>query len=323
MRIRSMRIRARIAIVLLGIALSGLLAGCFEIGVPFGDDESTGSFAAFSASESGEFKQVTVEVQRESAVSVVADSAGNQSAELLGRQIILNGHIRLRVNDVMEDFDQIAAMTRSAGGYVENSNLYGDSDSSEDGPKAWQGAYMSLRIPAELFEPVKERIQALAVEVLSVSTDSEDVTAQVTDFESDLRNRRAVENQYLSLLEKGEAISDIVAVTDRLNDTRREIERIESQLATFSKLVALATLSVELEAVAGPNEAELFGPLDAARAGWEASWVFLETLLEAILAILAFSWWLIPLLVLLALLLRRLRSRRIRRQSPPAVDPER
>ena len=124
-------------------------------------------------------------------------------------------------------------------------------------------------------------------------------------------------------MEKGEAISDIVAVTDRLNDTRREIERIESRLATFSKLVALATLSVELEAVLGPSEAELFGPPDAARAGWEASWVFLETLLEAILATLAFSWWLIPLLVLLALLLRHLRSRRIRRQSSPEIDPER
>ena len=155
-----MRVRARIAAVLLGVALSGLLAGCFEIGVPFGDAESTGSWAPFPDSASGEFKQVTVEVQLESAVSDVADSAGNQSAELLGRQIILNGHIRLRVNDVLEDFDQIVAITRGAGGYVENSNLYGESDSPEDGPKTWQGAYMSLRIPAELFEPVKERIQA-------------------------------------------------------------------------------------------------------------------------------------------------------------------
>ena len=235
-------------------------------------------------------------------------------ADGLGRQIIREGRINIEVEDVLVDFDRVEDIARQSGGFVAESSIYSSPRDEQGVVPPAQGAYLRLRVPAESFEAVRERIAGLAETVLSRNTGSQDVTMQVADFEARLRNLRSTERQYLTLLEDAANVEEVLQVTDRLSGTRGEIERIEAQLEALSSLVELATLHVDIQRAADPERDDVRGPLDAAREGWEASWLFLEGVLEWSLAIIAFLWWLAPLAALGGLIAFLVNRRR------PAAD---
>ena len=272
----------------------------------FGDsDDAVDTFAADVAEEAAP--------PRDSGANFAfgADGeAGVTTAQELGRTIIRNGSVALEVESVDEAFESVRSVAVANGGFVADSSFYGgDPIYDEDGNVLERPRFASLtmRVPAERFEQVVSELRALAIEVTSISTSSQDVTGEVTDLESELRNLRAVEAQYLELLGRANAIGDVLQVQDRLNSTRSQIERVEGRIALLDNLADLATLRVELRTPITPVVAEggSSGPLDAARAGWEASLETLATIAAVGLAVAAFSWWLVPLIVIAALLVRR------------------
>ncbi len=254
-------------------------------------------------------------VQVESEFAATKLEAGDVAPGALGRQIIREGRINIEVEDVAGAFARVGDIARASGGFVAESSVYASPRDGAGRIARPEGAYLRLRIPADRFESARARVAELAKTVLSEDTSSQDVTMQVADFEARLRNLRATEQQYLRLLVQAQKVEEVLLVTDRLSNTRGEIERIEAQLAALSSLVDLATLNVDIQRAVGLDEDDVRGPLDAAREGWEASWQFLEAILEWSLAVIAFSWWLLPPIAL-ALLVAYLRRRRM-----AAVDP--
>ena len=93
----------------------------------------------------------------------------------LGRVVIRNGQIELVVESVEDSFQQVRQITESTGGYVSGSTLTGREET--------QRAYLTLRIPADDFDNVVERLRGLAIEVHSASTSSQDVTEEYAIFE--------------------------------------------------------------------------------------------------------------------------------------------
>ena len=98
----------------------------------------------------------------------------------LGRVVIRNGQIELVVESVEDSFQQVRQITESTGGYVSGSTLTGRDET--------QRAYLTLRIPADDFDSVVERLRGLAIEVHSASTSSQDVTEEYADLQARLRN---------------------------------------------------------------------------------------------------------------------------------------
>ena len=239
-------------------------------------------------------------------------AAASGPVDELGRRIIREGRINIEVEDVLASFDRIDDIARQNGGFVAESSVYSSPRDEQGVAPPAAGAYLRLRVPADRFDAVRAQIGELAETVLSQGTSSQDVTMQVADFEARLRNLHSTEEQYLGLLADAANVEEVLQVSDRLNETRGEIERIEAQLTALAALVDLATLHVDLERVIDPEEEDTRGPLDAARQGWDASWQVLEAILEWSLAIIAFSWWIAPLAALgaiVAVVLGR-RSRR-------------
>ena len=237
------------------------------------------------------------------------------SLSVLGRTIIRNGYVALQVESVGQAFEAAQALAATHGGYVADSSFSGDlGDRDEDDEERFTYASLTLRIPADRYDHVVTDLRSLALRVLSISTNTRDVTGEVTDLESDLRNLRAVESQYLELLGRASEVGDVVLVHDRLTQTRGQIERIQGSLALLQSLADLSTLHVELQSLAPDDEADGGSLLDAARDGWEASLATLNVIAKATLAIIAFSWWLVPIVVVvLAVLYRRgLLTRRTR-----------
>ena len=282
-------------------ALALALAACSDDSRgPASDEEA--SYAQTTSASSAGFATADYAEEGES-----AGGDGASSSDLLGRTIIRNGYVALQVESVGAAFEAAQALASTHGGYVADSSFSGGRGARDgDDEERFTYASLTLRIPSDRYDRVVADLRSLALRVLSISTNTRDVTGEVTDLESDLRNLRAVESQYLELLSRATEVGDVVLVHDRLTQTRGQIERIDGSLALLESLADLSTLHVELQSRPPDDERDGGSLLDAARDGWEASLATLNVVARAALAIVAFSWWLAPIVVVvLAVLYRR------------------
>ena len=178
-----------------------------------------------------------------------------------------------------------------------------------------------VRVPGERYQEVLNELRRLG-DVRTEQSTASDVTAEYTDLQSRLRNLQATAAQYLTLLQRAETINDILIVQDRLNVVRLEIEQVQGRIQLLTNQTDLATITVHLTPPAlQPKPDENGGadsPLEVAKEAFEASLMVLLGIVTVGFAIVAFSWWLIPLAAAGAYLARRqMRLDRERRQAPP------
>ena len=155
------------------------------------------------------------------------------------RMIVRNGDISLVVEDVLEARDEIAQLAERLGGWVVNSNIYGE----EEETRGW----ISIRIPSDKFDQALAELRGLALRVNSESTSTEDITEQYVDLQSRLRNAEATESQYLALLDKATEVEDILAIYQSLSQIRYEIEQIKGRMQYLERSSATSLISINLE----------------------------------------------------------------------------
>jgi hypothetical protein len=231
------------------------------------------------------------------------DGDGFASADLLGRSIIRSASISLEVDSVGVAFDQVEAIALGAGGFVADSSFFGREDE--------RGASVTLRVPATGFGDVMQQLRGLAVEVTSINTSAQDVTEEFTDIEAQLSNLRSVEARYLELLAEARGISEILQVQDRIDGVRLQIDRLEGRVRLLGDLTELATINVSLApvSVVVGNSDGGSGPLAAAGDAWQASLNSIEAVTTVVLVAVVYSWWLLPLALVLVFVGVRMRDR--------------
>jgi hypothetical protein len=221
---------------------------------------------------------------------------------VLGRTILRSGSVSLTVDSVADSFERVRQIADGSGGFVSDSSFYGSGDS--------QSASLTLRVPAGQFSQVVADLRALAIEVESVQTSSQEVTEEFTDLQATVRNLQAVEQQYLTLLSQAETIGDILQVQDRLSGVRLQIEQAQGRINMLDNLASLATLSVTLmpESVAVLSVSQDgFG--DRVAAAWDSSLDTLAAIGTGIVVGLVWSWWLVPVVPVVWILWRRFGGR--------------
>jgi hypothetical protein len=171
---------------------------------------------------------------------VGTDASNGESVPLPEeRMIVRNGDISLVVEDVLETRDEIAQLAERLGGWVVNSNIYGE----EEETRGW----ISIRIPSDKFDQALAELRGLALRVNSESTSTEDITEQYVDLQSRLRNAEATESQYLALLDKATEVEDILAIYESLSQIRYEIEQIKGRMQYLERTSAMSLISINLE----------------------------------------------------------------------------
>lgn len=153
------------------------------------------------------------------------------------RLIIKNGSMSIVVKNVQESAKAIGEFATKNGGFVVYSNIY----KNDIAPVA----EVRIRIPVEKFDSGISEIKKFG-EVKSESVDGQDVTEEYVDLESQLKNLKATENQFLAIMAKAEKITDILAVQNELKRVRSEIETITGRMKYLEKSAAMSTLSVSL-----------------------------------------------------------------------------
>lgn len=246
-------------------------------------------------------------------------ASDDQQSIPFDRKIIFTTAIDLSVPDVTSSFTEVQRIARSAGGYVEASNLSVLAASDDDGA---QRASVTLRVPADEYDNVLNSLRVLnGSKVTREQAQSNEVTEQYVDLQSRLRNLERSEEQYLTLLAKAASIDDIITVNDRLDGIRAEIEQIQGRLNVLDHMTDMATIDVSLTPLAAARVEEtksggISTPAEAFSAALEVSADALRVLAAAGAVAVVALGWLIPVGVF-ALIIRRLaKNRRVGHPAP-------
>jgi hypothetical protein len=171
------------------------------------------------------------------------NSNSNASSEITERQVIRTGSIEIVVSDPLQTAEQLRALTVNFSGFVVSSNLNG----SDEGTRS---AQVTMRIPSECFDEARAQVRKLAKTVEQDTIEAHDVTRESVNQEAALRNARAEETQYLTILKRAAGVKDVLEVTSRLAEVRGRIDELESDLQLLHHQVEMALLTINIRGMA-------------------------------------------------------------------------
>ena len=189
------------------------------------------------------------------AMTASADASGAARAGLAEpmavdtRKIIRTGAIELIVAGYDAARDQIDAIVREAGGYVDSTRV-----SHTEGQVSQ--ATLVLRVPSAQLGDLMPRLRALG-EVQTETTDAADITDQYVDVAARLESARALEKRLHELTAtRTGTVAEVLEVERELARIRGEIEQYEGRIRLWDDQVALGTLTVQL----WTRQPEIAGP---------------------------------------------------------------
>ena len=230
---------AIIILIVISLVLTFSQVGLFLVG----NQTGTGFYGVGGGAVESSLKMATADR------AIVAPQSAPSVATPLPRKITKAGSLSILVETAETATKNIQAIAESASGYVSDSNLH------EVTPGVKAGS-ITIRVPADKFDQTISRIKELALKVENENINANDVTDQFIDIEARLKNLKAEETQYLSILKKAQKIDDIVNVTNQLNQVRQQIDSWQGQLKYLNSQVDLSTITVNLTA---EKEAQIFG----------------------------------------------------------------
>lgn len=155
---------------------------------------------------------------------------------------------RVFLNVETREFDDLIAKINQeiskAGGYVERSNVSGNSY-YYDGNRY---AELTIRVPSEKSDGFSEFVSQNST-VTSKEITTDDVTLSYIDAESRVKALETEKASLENLLAKAETLEDIIKIQDRLTDVIYEIESYQSQLRTYDNLIDYTTITIYISEV--------------------------------------------------------------------------
>ena len=185
------------------------------------------------------------------AVALIGEGGYYQKGEFLSRpnldqerKIVRAGQMLLIVKNPRESAERIQQIAAESGGYTGRLQI------SEQ--EQQRSAAISVRVPANSLEQVRTELRNLG-RAESDSLESEDVSKRYVDSDASLRNYRAQEQQYLTIMRRAQKVSEILEVTEKLAEVRGEIEKTEGELRYLQHQVAMAAIAITLRTEADPQ----------------------------------------------------------------------
>ncbi|MGA8761506.1 MAG: DUF4349 domain-containing protein [Candidatus Sulfotelmatobacter sp.] len=163
------------------------------------------------------------------------------------RKMVRTSSMDLVVRKPAAAAEKIRVLAENMGGFLVTSEMSGGLDESGS---------LTVRVPAARFEEAREEIRKLGLRVESEKIEAQDVTRQYVDQEANLRNLKAEEAQYLTILKQARTVKDTLEVSEKLSAVRGQIEQQQAEFDALSKQIETVAITVSLRAEA---EAQVFG----------------------------------------------------------------
>lgn len=172
-------------------------------------------------------------------VPSIPPSPSTDTAQASDRKVIHNASLDLMVKNAEETMGAVEALVEEQKGFVDNATIY----EVQEGVKAGRAI---IRVPADAFTATIAALKQLAVKVLQENSDAQDVTMEFTDLEAQLKNFRAEEVQYQTIMNRATKIEDVLSVASRLADVRGRIEQTQGRMNYLSRQVEMSAITITL-----------------------------------------------------------------------------
>jgi hypothetical protein len=179
-----------------------------------------------------------------SAVSLASISTV-YAAEAIDRKIIRNGELTLETESPTEGLRKITVAAESHGGFVVTSEFKQNPVSA--GVKPTQSVTVVARVPSPQFAAALEQIRNAGQRVIQEKVTGQDVSEEYLDVEARLRNKKALEGQFLEIMKQARKVEEALDVQTQLADVRTEIERLAGRRRFLENQAALSTITTTLQ----------------------------------------------------------------------------
>jgi hypothetical protein len=180
--------------------------------------------------------------------------AADRAENAAQRKIIYTANIELVVEDFSRMGDQVAELVKRFSGYVADSNVTGAS--GENRRASWK-----IRVPVASFDEFVKDAKHLG-ELVSASTNSQDVSEEYYDVDARIRNKTKEEERLLKLLEdRPGKLEDVIAIERELSRVREELERMQGRMRVLADRTSLTSVQLVISEVHNyqPDEAATIG----------------------------------------------------------------
>ena len=204
-----------------------------------------------SAASGGALKnEANYDTVAESA-KMMAQSAGKSEQVAQSRKII--EYITLTVETKTFDrlIEEIHAAVKQAGGYMENSEIGGNSYYGDDN----RSADLKIRIPKTKQADFSDFI-ADHGNVVNRSVNTEDVTDQYIDTQSRIKALTLEKETLEKLLAQSSSVADTLTVYEKLTDVIAEIESYQGRLNQMDNLIEYTTFTIHISEVEKETQVE-------------------------------------------------------------------
>jgi metal-responsive CopG/Arc/MetJ family transcriptional regulator len=224
------------------------------------------------------------------------------------RLLITNAEVHVQTKTFDAFVDALNAKLKALGGYLDSAELQNYDNRS--------AGYVA-RVPSETLEEFLSSLEKNGT-VTSRSQTVRDATDEFIDTDSKRKALETERDALMVLLAKGESVSDLMQVQERLSIVRAELDSYVGKLQSLKNQIDYSTVSLSV------MEVERISPL-VQRFGPQARDGFVESLRSIGAGVKGFALWLVvslPYFVLIALLvaalvfvIKALRKRRKKKKA--------
>ena len=168
------------------------------------------------------------------------------------RLIVRIVDMTIEVDDVPGRMDNVSGIAVQRGGWVV----------SESRSSLHIGS-ISIRVPSAQLDAAVRAISALGLEVLAISSTSQDVTEEYFDVQARISNLHVTRDSLRELLSREGELEDILEVQREITRVSEEIEILEGRKRYLEQTSATSLINVRLELAPGSMNADAGPDLQA------------------------------------------------------------
>lgn len=157
------------------------------------------------------------------------------------RHVIVTGWMTLSVRNATTAADETVRIVEDAGGRVD-----ARSQQTVSGSPAAE-VFLRVRIPSDRLTETLRALEDVG-EVQELSTDSEDVTLQVTDLDARIEALEVSIARLQGLMADATSTADLLAAESALSERQAELDSLRAQRTVLGEQVDLATIHITLRA---------------------------------------------------------------------------
>ena len=310
-----MKMKKLIALLLTGLMLVSLLAGCAASKDMVAMDTET-----FAPMENGALADGIYDSLSKDRLDTDYEDSSDKGG-VTERKLIRKIYLSTETEDMDPLLAAIDSKVSALGGYMESREVYtGSRCASYDSRRH---ADLVIRIPKDKLDEFVAHVGKES-NITSSNETSDDVTLTYVAVQSRMTALQKEEARLLELIDKAANLSELLELEKRLTEVRTDLENVTSQLLLYDNLVDFGTIEISISEVQKLTPVQEPGFFNRIGSGFMESlrnlWTFLKEL--AIFLVVA-SPYLVTIgavafvtVLIIRLSIRRKRAAKSKKQPP-------